>query len=554
MIKYKFLVIVFFLVYAVHAQVTNKGVPKSWQLAYKKSSTPVVMKPFNLKQVQKEDAANDLDKSQPWRFGYEHKVNLGLNNSGDWDVLPDGSRIWRINIISKGAKTLNFVFNTYKIPRGATIYLYNNDRSDLLGAYTNIFNGPDEMVGTWLVEGENVWIEYHEPKAVKGQGKLNISKVVHGYRTFTTKEIEEKGLNDSGDCNVDVNCPIGDDYSELKDQLKKAVGLMLVNDSGFCTGTLINNTNNDKAPYFLTAKHCSGNESRWVFRFNWISVNTVCATTDSSISNGANNFYQTTNGARVLATNSKSDFELVEITGGLDERWDLEWAGWDNSDDTPNFAVGIHHPNGDIMKVCRENSTLTKLEEVLIGRIPDPVDSWEVQDWDIGVTEGGSSGSALFDTNGRIVGQLAGGGAACNGTNDNNLPDYYGRFAVSWDFGTTDSTRLSNWLDPSNTGKETLDMLSIEITGGGIPPVEEDEVLVFFKVSEALVEISNGANKILDYSVYDIAGREITSGRLLRNDKTIDLKDRASGMYFIYFTDTSNGSSFTKKVIINQRF
>ncbi len=542
-----------FSAFVMKAQVTNEGKPKSWQLAGKKSSTPVVMKAFDLNRIKAEDAKNDVDKSRPWRFGYEFKVNLGLDNSGVWDVLPDKSRIWRINIISKGAKTLNFIFDTYKIPRGATIYLYNNDKSDLLGAYTNIFNRPDEMLGTWLVQGENVWIEYYEPASVKGQGELNISKVVHGYRTLTTREIEGKAINDSGNCNLDVNCPIGNDYDALKDRLKKAVGLILVNGTGFCTGTLINNTNNDKAPYFLTANHCSGGESIWAFRFNWISTNTVCALSSESISNGPENYYQTTSGARILASNPESDFELVEITGGLNPSWDLEWAGWDKTDNTPDFGVGIHHPLGDIMKVCRENSPLTKREEVFIGGIQAPVDSWEVRDWDLGVTESGSSGSALFDPSGRIVGQLAGGGAACVNTNDNNEPDYYGRLGVSWDFGNSESTRLSNWLDPSNTGKETLDMLSQELNGGN-PPVEEEAISVFFDVSKAMVTVSNGANKILDYNVYDMAGREITSGRLLLDDETIDLTDRASGMYFIYITNTSDGTSFTKKVIVNQRF
>ena len=33
--------------------------------------------------------------------------------------------------------------------------------------------------------------------------------------------------------------------------------------------------------------------------------------------------------------------------------------------------------------------------------------------WELGVTEGGSSGSPLFDQNGRIIGQLFGGTATC---------------------------------------------------------------------------------------------------------------------------------------------
>jgi len=148
-------------------QVTNEGAPYSWDhegVLAKRNIRPVVMKPFDLNKIHAEDKINDAEGSKPWRFGYEFEVDLGLNTSGTWDNLSDGSRVWRINIISKGAKTLNFVFDTYRIPRGASIYLYNDDRSDVLGAYTNIFNNPNNVLGTWLVEGENVWIEYYERK------------------------------------------------------------------------------------------------------------------------------------------------------------------------------------------------------------------------------------------------------------------------------------------------------------------------------------------------------------------------------------------------------
>ncbi len=551
--RYTVLIVALFYVFFADAQITNTGEPRSWQLVSKKSIAPAVMQTFDLNKIKAEDVINDADRTKPWRFGYEFKVNLGLNNSGVWDDLPDGSRIWRLNVVSTGAKTLNFIFDTYKIPRGANIYLYNNDRSDLLGAYTNIFNRPDEMLGTWLVEGENVWIEYHEPSSVKGQGELNIAKVIHGYRSLTSVEIQEKALGSSGNCNQDVECSLGRDFDVLKDRLKHSVAFVIM--QGFvCTGTLINNTNNDKTPYFLTANHCdAGDESTWAFRFNWISPNPSCATTDSSADATIN---QTTSGATRRASNSKSDMKLLNLDGGLDESWDLEWAGWDRSGQAPDFAVGIHHPAGDIMKVCRDNSPLSKITTPFEN--PE-TDMWEITEagngWELGVTEGGSSGSALFDQSGRIIGQLAGGFAACAGTNDNNREDQYGRFAVSWDFGNSDATRLSNWLDPRNTGKVTLDMLSQELTnGGGVPPIDEEEIIVYYSPEEAIINLSNGANKILEYVIFDLAGTEITSGRLTRDDEVIDMGDRSSGMYLIYITNTTDGTSFTKKVIVNKGF
>jgi PKD repeat protein len=71
------------------------------------------------------------------------------------------------------------------------------------------------------------------------------------------------------------------------------------------------------------------------------------------------------------------------------------------------------------------------------------------------VTEGGSSGSPIFNNSGRIVGDLTGGGSYCSTPTS---PDLYGKFSYSWDQnGSTAAERLKDWLDPDNTGITTLD-------------------------------------------------------------------------------------------------
>ncbi len=551
----------------VNAQVTNDRTLHSERLLNKQNVVPVVMKAFNLDKIKAEDVINDKNRSTPYRFGQELKVNLGIDNAGVWQEFDNGDRVWMLNIKSEGAKSLNFIFDSYKIPRGATLHVYNKDKTDILGAYTNIFNRPDEMLGTWPVEGSDVYLEYFEPAVVKGQGKLHIAKVIHGYRSIGDAAVRQKALGSSADCNHDVDCPIGADFDPIKDNLKRSVGFIVLN--GFvCSGTLINNVENDRAPYFLTANHCeSGSEATWAFRFNWISVDPSCGTTLNSEDAEVNH---TTSGATLLASNLKTDVKLLRLDGGLDGSWDLMWAGWDRSGAIPSFTVGIHHPAGDIMKVCRENDPVTK---TLLNFNGEPqAETWQVADWDIGVTEGGSSGSALFDPTGRIIGQLAGGTAACSGTVDNDKPDFYGRFDVSWDFGTTDATRLSNWLDPNSTSAMTLDMIAQE--GITIPPTstdpvdpidpvdpepptpeEEEEVVLFFEPEKGTVTISNTIpDNIVNYSVYDISGSLVESGKFSEEKEDIDMTSRSSGMYFIFIENSKDGTSFTQKVIVNQKF
>lgn len=423
----------------------------SWkQLDNSQNIQPNLLPNFGLKAIQDEDEVNDRLFDRPWRFGYMHSVNFGFEQ-GQWDTLENGDRVWRILISSPEALSLNVIFDDFFLPEGGTVYLYNNERTDLLGAYTSIQNQESGVLATWLVEGDSLWIEYHEPANVSGQGRLHIAKATHGYRNAETFNLA-KGLGDSGDCNLDVDCPIGDDWQAYKDLNKKASGILLSGGSGFCSGALVNNTANDGTPYFLTANHCFSDPAAWAFRFGWISPDPVCASTEDS-TNGPTTM--TISGGTLRARNAASDFCLVEINSAIPNDWDRVWSGWDKTDNFPTFQVGIHHPSGDIMKVCRDDDAATK-------EVNNGAQTWEITGgggggWELGVTEPGSSGSPLYDQNGRLIGQLFGGGAACSGTNDNGQYDFYGRFGVSWETGSTSATRLKEWLDPSGLDPDVLD-------------------------------------------------------------------------------------------------
>jgi len=490
-----------FLIYSTFslAQVTNEGNPISWSysadvLELVESKTLPI---FDLKSVQEEDKVNDLSFDSPWRFGYMHSVDYGFED-GQWDVLENGDRIWRLLVTSKKALSLNFVFDEFYMPQGGYLYLYNNEKTDLLGAYDSSQNQDSGILGTWIVNGDAVWIEYYEPNSVKGQGKLHIAKATHGYRNAKSFK-QAKSLNDSGDCNLDVDCSIGDDWDELKDHNKRSAGILLSGGSGFCSGALINNTSNDGTPYFLTANHCFSDPSSWAFRFGWISPNPVCATTESS-TNGPTNM--TISGATLRGRDAGSDFALVEINQAIPGNWDRVFAGWDRSDIAPDFTVGIHHPSGDIMKVCRDNDQPTQT-------VNSGAQTWEITTagggWEIGVTEPGSSGSPLFDAEGRIIGQLYGGGAACSGTVDNDLLDYYGRLGVSWEGGGSPSTRLRDWLDPTGSGLNESNAFPALVSYAfdiGVESIDSPLSGILSNAETVTVSITNyGENEVSNFEV-----------------------------------------------------
>jgi len=450
-LRLRYLLLLFFfalLNFTTSAQFVDMGTPISWKgkMGILKKQSEVLLPAIDIASLMAEDSINQLDKSSPWRFGFNHSVALTTNNSGEWFELNNGDRVWRLNLLCPDAKTINVIFDDFYIPDGAYMHMYNKDRTHIVGAYTHILNNKDRILGTELVEGQNITIEYFEPKSLQGQGSLSIGTITHGYRSPAVLGKDFlKGLNDSGACNIDVLCPLGNGW---EDQIK-SVALIIVGGNGICTGALINNTIQDGKPYFLTANHCLGNPANWVFRFNWHSTNPSCATTAPS---GNGPFNQTTfNGIR-RASNAQSDFALIELNQPLPSDWNVYYAGWDRRDFDPSFTVGIHHPNGDIKKICRDDDPAFKTTY-------SGAQVWRIEQWEHGVTEGGSSGSPLFDPSKRIIGQLLGGEAACissNSTQNNGRFDVYGRLAVSWD-GNNASSRLRDWLDPLNSGVLLLD-------------------------------------------------------------------------------------------------
>lgn len=427
--------------------------PPSWNLDNLANVASFKLASFDLKSLQDEDLINDKDQAKPWRFGHDIYVDHDFNNVGEWTTLDNGDRIWRMSYTSKNAHTLNFMFDVFRIPVGAKLYVYNNEKTDLLRPFTHHNNNAEEVLGTWLVEGDQAWIEYYQPAHVTDKAKIVVGSVVHGYRTAETFQ---KGLNDSGACNQDVDCditPSGADpfgLNTVKENVKKANAMMVTGSSGFCSGTLVNNTNNDGTPYFMTANHCGGGEAGWAFRFNWRSPNPSCST---NVNSTDGSFNQTVSGAILRANSSESDMELVEITDAsfFNNNPDVVWAGWNRSTtEVPVVNFGIHHPNGDIQKTCRDDQGATRVVSPFNGN--PAAKMWQIADWDLGVTSQGSSGSALYNETGHLIGVLSGGGAQCAGTVDNGLSDIYGRFGVAWDFGSTQSSRLKEWLDPSNSG------------------------------------------------------------------------------------------------------
>ena len=445
----------------------------------------------DLQALAAEDAVVDEQGTAPWRFGFNNYTNLNTTNAGSWFDLPNGARLWLAKVKCEGALTVNLTFEQTSIPNGNKLFVYNAAKDFILGAFTqeHIYDG---QLGTELIPGDEAIIEYYvAPK--NNHGHIQLATVTHGYRT--ANEFLEKAFGSSGSCNMNVNCPDGMPWTPQRNS-----AVMLVSgSSGFCSGALINNTQNDGKPYVLTANHCYSNPATWVFRFNWQAID--CPNP------GASPTFQSLSGAVLRSRRTPSDFCLVEITGGLVNGtvpldYNPYFSGWDNSGNIPTASVSIHHPSGDIKKISFDDAA----PSISQGMGSSEANSTWTVEWDRNTTtEGGSSGSPLFDQNHRIIGQLWGGGASCQNL---TAPDYYGRVSNSWEpAGSNSTNQLKFWLDPSNSGAAFID---------GFDPNNTTVVALDAALSAAQLTAQAlcGANYLPSVSLMNVGTTVLTSAQI----------------------------------------
>ena len=399
----------------------------------------VTLAPLDLAALRAEDEQRDRDGLPP-RYAIPQPTHITPQTGGAWEDLGPQSRLWRLRIESPGAVSLNLGFSRYHMPPGGQLNVYAADGRAELPPFTSRDNDAHGQLWTPIIASDAIVVEVVVPRGVADQLALTLASINIGYRSF-----DEFAPDKSGACNVDVACPAADDWRNEA----QAVALISVAGSTLCSGYMVNNTAQDKTPYFATANHCglnTSNAASLVVYWNY-QASTCGGPRDGTMSHS-----QT--GAYFRASYATSDFALVELDEDPNPSLNIAFAGWDHSGADALRAACIHHPNADEKAISFENDP-TSTTSYLSNFSPGNSSHVRVSDWDTGTTEGGSSGSPLFNQDHHVIGQLHGGSAAC----DNNLSDWFGRFAASWTGGGTAATRLSDWLDPGNTGATSLDTL-----------------------------------------------------------------------------------------------
>lgn len=205
----------------------------------------------------------------------------------------------------------------------------------------------------------------------------------------------------------------------------------------FCTGTMINNTKLNRRQLFLTANHCL-----FTSAYNFVAIFNYQKSSCGGSSASEPSLVQSAHGMQLLATYAPSDFALLEVTEAIPDSYNVFLSGWDLTASAPSNVFGVHHPSGDVKKICFFNGTTLPTSWTEQPRQLH----WLIPKWTKGTTEPGSSGSALFNTKGLIVGHLHGGQASC--ANPDGY-DMYGGMIHDWNGGGSATRRLRDHLNPN---------------------------------------------------------------------------------------------------------
>ncbi|THH37913.1 proprotein convertase P-domain-containing protein [Neolewinella litorea] len=386
---------------------------------------------------------------RPQTFALTLPVNVQPDRDGKWTNPTSDSLLWRWRVRSPGAKSLNLGFTRFALPQGARLYL--TTRTDRFGPFTAADNAEHAQFWSPLLRGDELMVELLVPAGEAGNVDLIISSVNHDF----------EGVMDliSDDCHLDVACGAADGYPQVdayRDVIR-SVAAYTVEGRERCTGFLINNTNQDGRPLFLTANHCGVNPATAPTLVTyWNFENDECRLPGSgdSGSTGDGRLEVFNTGARHLASYSATDVTLLELDEPVNPRARAYFAGWSAINRPPTGRVAIvHHPNLDEKRISFTEQPLTRSN--ILGEADADGSFYRVPYWEVGSTESGSSGAPLFDTAGRVRGQLFGGRASCG----NQAEDIFGSFARSFIGGGTPASGLQAWLDPCGTGTTTLDGL-----------------------------------------------------------------------------------------------
>jgi hypothetical protein len=362
---------------------------------------------------------------------------------------------------------------------------------------------------------------------------------------------------------VDVNCPEGDEWANEKRSIVRLSLLGADGSSGFCSGSLVNNLAYDCKNYILTAYHCTIDTDDETLllstaRFNFQRSN--CGSGSAVATQQRTGFFDVAN-SNDGGGATGSDFAILEMDAPIPASYNVYYAGWNANTTAPQSGDGgwrvrcIHHPSGDVKKISTSN-TVSSANWGGAGSHWRVV--WMETPTNHGVTEGGSSGSPIYDVNRLIVGTLTGGGSFCD---DALSPDFYGKMDKHWNSNPNAANQdAQDWLDPNDSN--VLICYGANPGSSALPcqPALSTEELAFAFTEVAVypspaadvlhIECAKFAG-ITEVRIYGTNGAFVKNIALTDFITRFDVSDLAAGLYYISLTH-EKGDVVTQKFTVSK--
>lgn len=440
-----------FVPISVTAQERFEGQPKGMFSAYSIQS----------KSLHIDASASDTEAVLSWKNHQDGIFYIGKaialdSDSLEWQYNPTLD-IWQLEIKATGAKALSLYYDEFQIPHGAKFFIYTPVlEQKVLGAYTSasLPQGHKGRFATEMLAGDRLFLEYQpspagEAPAIRPSAVGYIVRLPKQNSLRYTDSYDFAGEDNSGSCMVNVNCEEGRAWQNEKNSIA-FIQTKVGEDIAVCSGTLLNNTAEDGAPYLITAAHCAiptedkkataGDLDQWVFYFHYEEAE--CHNGSAASLNAVSLV-----GAEQLAVSplkGGTDGLFLRLKSPIPASYNLYFSGWSRTTSLPQSGVGLHHPSGDATKI----STFTTRPEV--GQWDESSRAkahfnviYQATPHGHAITEKGSSGSGLFNSEHYLVGTLTGGNASCEHLNGTN---YYGRLSSHFE-----SMNLAKWLTPQSS-------------------------------------------------------------------------------------------------------
>lgn len=127
-------------------------------------------------------------KGEPLRMAHSYQVEFSPASVGTWKNLDDDTLLWRFEIVSPNATSLNLGFTNYFMPDEGELFIYTANMQTIVGPFTAKDNSPrlrgaeHKQLWTPILPSNHIIIEVIIPKNKQSLFQLELTSINAGFR------------------------------------------------------------------------------------------------------------------------------------------------------------------------------------------------------------------------------------------------------------------------------------------------------------------------------------------------------------------------------------